>query len=223
MPVLRMRTIGIGVAAEDGDQTLVDLGFQEDIERVRNRPASAGAAGGRTGAARVICGMCAGGAPSSRANDLVGGGIEAGGEPDEEPAYGRERDGTHHPGRHRGACRPVGRRQRPASAATAPGRAPALADDDRVEVLAQPIEFAGPARRQAIAPLEAERLRQRYISSSTGRNVPGFWRSWLSRSKKRSPLRTSWWNVETSERDAQAPLLPQGVFSTTSSRLAHSA
>ena len=67
------------------------------------------------------------------------------------------------------------------------------------------------------------RLRQRYISSSTGRNVPGLLPSWLSRSKKRSPLRTSWWKVETSERAAQAPLLPQGVFSTTSSRLAHSA
>ena len=31
-----------------------------------------------------------------------------------------------------------------------------LAHDDGVEVLAQPIEFAGSARRQAIAPLEAE-------------------------------------------------------------------
>ena len=65
--------------------------------------------------------------------------------------------------------------------------------------------------------------RHTYMSSSTGSMVPGFCRIWFSRSKKRSPLRTSWWKVDTSERDAQTPLLPQGVLSTTSSRLAHSA
>ena len=45
----------------------------------------------------------------------------------------------------------------------------------------------------------------------------------LSSSKNRSPLLTSLWNVETSECDVQPPALPQGVFSTTSSRLAHRA
>ena len=64
---------------------------------------------------------------------------------------------------------------------------------------------------------------QRYISSSTGRKAPGFCRIWPSSSKNRSPLRTSWWKVETSERVPQTPVLPQGVFSTTSSMLAHSA
>ena len=62
-----------------------------------------------------------------------------------------------------------------------------------------------------------------YISSSTGRKLPGFSFIWFSSWKKRSPERTSWWKLETSERAPQLPLLPQGVFSTTSSMLAHSA
>ena len=65
--------------------------------------------------------------------------------------------------------------------------------------------------------------RHRYISSSTGRKLPGLPFIWPSRSKNRSPERTSWWKVETSERWSHTPELPQGVFSTTSSRLAHSA
>ena len=64
---------------------------------------------------------------------------------------------------------------------------------------------------------------QTYISSSTGRNLPGLSRICFSRSKNRAPLRTSWWNVDTSERASQPPPLPHGVASTTSSMLAHSA
>ena len=65
---------------------------------------------------------------------------------------------------------------------------------------------------------------QRYISLMTGRYLPGLAHICFNTSKKRSPLRTSWWKVETSDRSLQVPLpLPHGVFSTTSSRLAHNA
>ena len=64
MPRLRMRTIGVGVVAEHGHQPLVDLRLEEDIQRASLSPPPAVAAAGRTGAARVICGMCDSGADS---------------------------------------------------------------------------------------------------------------------------------------------------------------
>ena len=93
----------------------------------------------------------------------------------------------------------------------------------RVEVLADPLQLAGAARRQPVLALEAEAEAQIHQLQHRQERAGVLHATGRSRSKKRSPERTSWWKVETSERAAQPPLLPQGVFSTTSSMLAHSA
>ena len=85
MPRLRMRTIGVGVGRRARVTRPWSIsGLRNTYERVGRVAPGGGGGGGRTGAARVICGMCAGGAPSMRANSVVGGGIQAGGEPDEQ-------------------------------------------------------------------------------------------------------------------------------------------
>ena len=66
MPRLRMRTSG-SRGLHDRHQTLIDLGLEERAERSGDRPAGCGG-GGRTGAARTICGMWAGGTACMRAN-----------------------------------------------------------------------------------------------------------------------------------------------------------
>ena len=83
--------------------------------------------------------------------------------------------------------------------------------------------LADAARRQAVLADEAERHAQVHQLDDRQEPARVVRTSGCSTSKKRSPLRTSWWKVETSDRWLQVPLLPQGVFSTTSSRLAHSA
>ena len=65
-------------------------------------------------------------------------------------------NGAHHPCRQRGARRAIGRPHAlPMRCQRRIGALP-LARDDGVEVLAQPIEFAGTARRQTVASLEAQ-------------------------------------------------------------------
>ena len=71
-----MRTIGVGVGADDRDQTLLDLGLEEaaqPVERARLRRRRAAAAAAAPDAARTICGMCAGGRRQHARVKLVGG------------------------------------------------------------------------------------------------------------------------------------------------------
>ena len=114
------------VIAQHGHQPLVDLRLQEHVERIKRRRRAGGGGGGFTGAARVIAGIFASGAPINRGEHVVRRGIQTGGEPHEQNADDGRAPAA--PITHVGttaARRSVWRLARLASAATARGPPPA--------------------------------------------------------------------------------------------------
>ena len=83
MPRLRMRTMGVGGVHMHGDEALVDLGLEKRAQRVNYRQ-NGRRAGGSTGAARAICGIRVGRHAQHAREQIVGRGVEAEREPDEQ-------------------------------------------------------------------------------------------------------------------------------------------
>ena len=221
-----MRRIVADGVATTASSLRGDLGGQRGAQPVgrtrrrrfrRRRRRAHRAAGGRSAASS------AGGAASAASRMRVRPGVQPVQHPDEPAGHGGERDAERRPRPGSASASAGMARPRPPSARTASAGGPQLAGDQRVGLLADAVHPLGAVRRVRGTAHEAERHAE--IHQLAAR--PGAWpgrracsRSW---SKKPSPPPSSWWKVAASVRCFQRPCAPQGVFSTTSSRLAQSA